>query len=318
MEPHDPGSPGEPARFEVGGNVFYNCDCILGAREFVAENSVDLVICDPPYGIRGDKLHRHYNRSEEFVVDGYVEVAEPDYGEFSARWIREAERILRPGGSIYIVSGYTNLYHVLHALRETRLEEVNHVIWKYNFGVFTRQKYVSSHYHVLFYQKPGGRRTFNLEARYGLGERAEGGGSLNYRDREDVWTINREYKPGREKNKNELPTALLAKMIQYSSDEGETVCDLFLGGFSTAITAIGLNRRAIGFEVSPRIFERRTREISALIPGFLLPGARRPVRGPAGRRGQAWTADETERLLREYGRLRAQGWGKGAAVEHGK
>ena len=251
--------------------TFYNGDCISGAARYIPDGSVDLIITDPPYGIGGDTLHKHYNRNEKFVVDGYVEIPEEEYGNFSLLWIREAERILKPGGSIYIISGYTNLYHILAALRMTGLKEVNHIIWKYSFGVFTRRKYVSSHYHILFYEKPGGTRTFNLESRYGLNEKNSEGRSLNNTDREDVWQINREYKPGVVKNKNELPSELLIKLIQYSSNEGDLVCDLFLGGFSTAIAAIGLNRRATGFEISPAMFDARIHTIEGMEPGSLIP-----------------------------------------------
>lgn len=299
----------------INGNTFYNGDCVPGAEEHIPENSVDLIITDPPYGINGDRLHRHYNRDEGFVVEGYVEVPVDEYGEFSRAWIRQAERILRPGGSLYIISGYTNLYHILAALRETRLVEVNHIIWHYNFGVYTRRKYVSSHYHILYYEKPGGRRTFNLEARYGTDERDPGNGSLNYRDREDVWTINREYKPGQVKNKNELPTDLLVKMMQYSSNEGDQVCDMFLGGFSTARVAIGLNRRVTGFEVSEPIFEAKIGEIEGIQPGFLLSVIRTPGRsGEPLNRGKAWTRAETEHLALRFGQLQDAGMTKKDAV----
>jgi len=300
---------------EVNGNIFYNGDCVRGAGEHIPDGSVDLIVTDPPYGINGDRLHQHYNRDETFVVKGYVEVPADGYGEFSRRWILEAERILRPGGSIYIVSGYTNLYHILHALRQTGLREVNHIIWKYNFGVYTSRKYVSSHYHILFYEKPGGRRTFNLEARYGTGEKSPDNGSPNYRDREDVWVINREYKPGRAKNKNELPTDLLVKMIQYSSNEGDLVCDMFLGGFSTARVAIGLNRRATGFEVSGRVFDLKIAELRDLKPGWLLPSLRVPrTRGPKNH-GRTWTDDEIEVLVSRFTGLTASGTTKKRAIE---
>src|SRR5579872_6606318 len=201
--------------------LLVNANCVKGAVLHLSDASVDLIITDPPYGIEGDRLHRHYNRDERFVIDGYVEVEASKYNAFSRAWIAQAERVLRPGGQLYIVSGYTNLYDVLDALRSTNLKEVNHLIWKYNFGVFTSRKYVSSHYHILYYEKPGDRRTFNLQSRYATNEASDGGGSSNYRDREDVFIINREYKPGQEKNKNELPKELLKKLLQYSSNEGD-------------------------------------------------------------------------------------------------
>ncbi|MBA7474545.1 hypothetical protein ES707_09899 [subsurface metagenome] len=300
---------------EVNGNIFYNGDCTLGARAYIPDDSVDLIVTDPPYGINGDQLHHHYNRDEAFVVEGYVEVSEAGYGEFSRSWIQEAERILRPGGSIYIVSGYTNLYHVLHALRQTGLEEVNHIIWRYNFGVYTSRKYVSSHYHILFYEKPGGERTFNLESRYGAGEKARDNGSLNYRDREDVWLINREYKPGQVKNKNELPTELLTKMIQYSSNEGDLVCDMFLGGFSTARVAIGLNRRATGFEISGQVFDLKIEELRDTGEGYLLPSLRTPqIEGPENR-GLPWTDGDCKTLVSRFTGLIESGETKKRAIE---
>jgi site-specific DNA-methyltransferase (adenine-specific) len=295
-------------------NTFYHGDCVRGAAEYIPDGSVDLIISDPPYGIGGDRLHRHYNRDENFVVDGYVEVPASGYGKFSCEWIHEAERVLRPGGSIYIVSGYTNLYQILHALRTTGLREVNHIIWKYRFGVFTQRKYVSSHYHILFYEKPGGRRTFNLESRYGLTEKDTSGRSLNNADREDVWAINREYKPGEVKNKNELPMNLLVKMIQYSSNEGDLVCDFFLGGFSTAKAAIGLNRRVTGFEISRAVFDAKIAGISRIRPGCLLPTEPKSHASPPENRGKAWTKEDLDRLHETYRRRIAAGVTKKRAI----
>jgi site-specific DNA-methyltransferase (adenine-specific) len=242
-------------------NPYYNIDCIEGAKKYLQNNSVDLIITDPPYGINGDKLDKHYNRNENNVIDGYVEVPEKEYPQFSINWIKEAERVLRPGGSIYIVSGYSNLRHILNALAETQLKERNHIIWKYNFGVYTSKKYISSHYHILFYTKPSGEITFNKNAFFNDNEKKENGGSMNYADREDVWIINREYKPGQIKNKNQLPTTLLKKMILYSSNPNDMVCDFFLGSFSTAKVALSLGRRACGFELNKNAFDYQLGEI---------------------------------------------------------
>ena len=285
--------------------LFVNADCVQGALEHLPDGSVDLIVTDPPYGIEGDRLHRHYNRDERFVIDGYVEVDRQAYNAFSRAWIAQAQRVLRPGGQLYVISGYTNLYDILDALRGTKLREINHIVWKYNFGVYTSRKFVSSHYHVLYYAKPGGRRTFNLQARYPLDACAPEGGSLNYRDREDVWAINREYKPGRIKNKNELPRALLQKILAYSSNEGDLVCDFFLGGGSTAAVAIGMNRRFVGFEISQRTFASRVPHLRKIVPGSLLEPQPRPHVVP--NRGKIWSAAESERLHKRYRDLDASG-----------
>lgn len=296
----------------IGEHVFVNTDCVRGAITHLRDGSVDLIVTDPPYGIEGDRLDRHYNRDERFVDDGYVEVDACKYKAFSRAWIAQAERVLKPGGQLYVVSGYTNLYDVLGALRATRLREINHIIWKYNFGVYTSSKFVSSHYHILYYAKPGGKRTFNLQSRFALDETAGDGRSLNYRDREDVWSIKREYKPGKRKNKNELPKALLQKLLAYSSKEGDLVCDFFLGGGSTAAVAIGMNRRFVGFEISERTFRSRVPDLRKIIPGSLLetPPAPHVVRN----RGKPWSPGEVEHLQGRFRELHASGATQGSII----
>ncbi len=295
--------------------MFYNIDCITGAQKYLEDGSVDLIITDPPYGIDGDKLHRHYNRNESNVLDGYVEVPLNEYEEFSLKWIKEAERVLRPGGSIYIVSGYTNLIHILNALKATNLKEINHIIWKYNFGVYTKNKYISSHYHILYYVKPGKKPTFNTFARYGDSEKNENNGSLNYQDREDVWVINREYKPNKTKNKNELPWELLIKMIQYSSNPGDLVCDFFLGSLSTAKVAIGLNRKATGFEISKIAFDYQIKEMEKIQDGFLIPSLRKPSKTKFINSGKPLTESEKASFQTEFLELISKGKTKKQSIE---
>ncbi|MGI9249723.1 MAG: DNA-methyltransferase [Pseudohongiellaceae bacterium] len=294
---------------------FYNEDCIAGARKHLLDASVDLIICDPPYGIGGDRLDKHYNRNEKFVLDGYAEVPPAEYPDFSNQWIKEAERVLKPGGSMYIVSGYTNLIHILNALQKTDLIEVNHIIWKYNFGVYTKTKYISSHYHILFYRKGNTKHAFNTFCRFADSEKSEFGGSANYKDREDVWAINREYKPGKVKNKNELPTELLTKMIQYSSNENDVVCDFFLGSFSTAKVAKGLNRNAVGFEVSKTAFDYQIETIDSLKKGYLLSQIRKPPQNVYFSQGKPLADSEKQAILDGYRQLRIEGKNKKGSID---
>jgi site-specific DNA-methyltransferase (adenine-specific) len=228
----------------------YNQSCVEGMREHVANDSIDLIFTDPPYGIKGDELDVHYHRDESKVVPGYVDVPLTEYAKFSLDWIRECERVLRPGGSMYIVSGYTNLHHVLNALHATGLEEINHIIARYSFGVSTKNKFVSSHYHVLFWSKPdkgSQKRTFNSNYKYTDQKDS-------YHDRLSVQDMPRDYKPGQVKNKNQLSEDFIEKFVMYSSNRGDTVLDCFGGGLTTGRTALRWGRNFVGFELNPHAY----------------------------------------------------------------
>lgn len=242
----------------------YQGNCIHGLRKYIEDDSIDLIIADPPFAIKGDTFEAMYNRKTEHVFEGYEEHVEKDYAYFTYRWLTEAVRTLKPGGSLYVVSGYSHLVDVLNILNTfDELQFRNHIIWKYNFGVWTTQKFVTSHYHILYYVKRGNPFTFNLECRYDVSEKDENGRSLNYQDREDVWIINREYHRGKRKNSNKLPQALIKKMILYSSNVGNVILDPFLGNMTTLEVALPLQRNVIGFEINSTAIQygmKRVRE----------------------------------------------------------
>ena len=233
----------------------YNQDCIVGMQEYVADNTVDMIFTDPPYGIEGDTLDKHYARDESFVVPGYVDVPKSQYSDFSNKWIAQCARVLKPGGSMYIVSGYSGLNCILNALGNTELQEVNHLIAQYTFGVSTKTKWVSSHYHILYYVKPPVKlKTFNTLCRF-----ADHGDS--YHDRLSVQSLKRDYKPGQLKNKNQLPEEFVQKFIDYSSNRGDVILDPFMGGFTTARVALRRGRKVVGFELNTTAYD-------AFLPGL--------------------------------------------------
>lgn len=234
--------------------MIWNCDCIEGSKRHLKDESVDLMICDPPFGIGESGFAKHYYRDEKYVLEGYVE-APPDYRDFSLRWLAQAKRVMKPNASMYVVSGWTNLKDLLIAIDETELTTINHLIWKYNFGCRTASKYVSSHYHILYLKKDRAKPTFNTYCRFGFAEKDENGKSLYYQDTEDVWVINKEYQPSKVKNKNKLPDELVRKMVLYSSNVEDVVCDFFLGNFTTANVAKALGREVTGFEENPASFD---------------------------------------------------------------
>jgi site-specific DNA-methyltransferase (adenine-specific) len=197
--------------------------------------SVDLIVTDPPFAIDFKAQRLNYNRTGSNVLEGYQEIPEEEYGEFTRRWIAEAARVLSPAGSMYIFSGWNRLRDILEGIDEAGLATINHLIWKYQFGVFTKKKYVTSHYHILFVVKNPKRYTFNKIDHYP----------------EDVWVINREYWKGRKKTPTKLPSELVKKILSYSSNPGDLVLDPFLGSGTVAVVAQQQGRHFLGFEVVP-------------------------------------------------------------------
>ncbi|WP_292466395.1 hypothetical protein [Methanolobus sp.] len=55
-------------------------------------------------------LHKLYNRKEEHVVKGYVEVSKENNRYFSDMWVKQVQKVLKDTGSMYIISGWSNLH----------------------------------------------------------------------------------------------------------------------------------------------------------------------------------------------------------------
>ncbi|MDD1717635.1 MAG: site-specific DNA-methyltransferase, partial [Methanoregulaceae archaeon] len=107
----------------------------------IPEGFVDLVVTDPPFAIGFSPQKENYNRTAGNVMDGYREIPAGRYAEFTSSWIAEAYRVLSPSGSMYVFSGWNRLRDILEGLDNAGFVTINHLIWKYQFGVFTRRKY---------------------------------------------------------------------------------------------------------------------------------------------------------------------------------
>lgn len=240
----------------------YHQDCVVGMRR-IPDGSVDLIITDPPFAIDFRARRSNYNRTASRVLEGYNEVKAEDYLDFSRTWMREAFRVLAVTGSAFIFSGWNNLKDMLIALDDAGFITVNHLIWKYQFGVVCRRRFVTSHYHCLFVCKNEAQRKFFNTARYSAGDRTENGGSMRYRDMEDVWVIQREYWHGDRKTPTKLPAALIEKILLYTSEAGDVVLDPFLGSGQVAVVSKQNNRRYIGFEVNKTYYEFAAKRLAS-------------------------------------------------------
>lgn len=235
-------------------NTVKHGDCIALMRKLPAE-CVDLIITDPPFAINFTAQRGNYNRDGSRVLNGYSEVKASDYGAFTHTWLEAATRVLKDSGSMYIFSGWNHLKEILIAIDECNLVTINHLIWKYQFGVTTKRKYVTSHYHCLFVCKNDAKRCFYPFTRFTQDERTVSGGSAHYKDKEDVWEIKREYWSGDKKTPTKLPAEIIKKILQYSSKEGDLVLDPFLGSGQVAVVSKMHNRDYIGYEIVQEYLE---------------------------------------------------------------
>jgi len=228
-------------------NTIYNMDCVEGMKNIPAQ-SVDLCLTDPPFAIDFKAKRGNYNRKDSRVLEGYCEVSEKDYLAFTRNWMTEVKRVLKEDGSMYVFSGWNNLKDILITLDDLCFTTVNHLIWKYQFGVVTSRKFVTSHYHCLYVCLDDKKRKFFPYSRFGKEEKDKGG-SLSYKDREDVWVINREYWTGDIKTPTKLPAEIIRKILAYSSEAGDVVLDPFLGSGQVAVVSKMEGRQYIGFEI---------------------------------------------------------------------
>ncbi|MGD2072109.1 MAG: site-specific DNA-methyltransferase [Candidatus Thorarchaeota archaeon] len=224
-------------------------DCIEGMKK-IPDSCVDLVIADPPFGIDFDGKSGVYNRDENLVVEGYGEV-EDSYDDFTFAWMSRLPRIMTDEASAYVFSGWNNLEAVLRSARKAGFTTINHIIWRYQFGVYTKRRFVTSHYHILFLVKDPDQYFFNKIEHYP----------------QDVWRIKRSYRTGLKKNSTKLPIEVVRRCIDFSSKPGDIVLDPFMGNGTTAVASKANWRHFLGFEVNKELRKIIESDIEAVIPG---------------------------------------------------
>lgn len=247
-------------RFEI--DKVYNTDCVEGMK-IIPDGVIDLVITDPPFGIDFQARQGSYNRQISRVMGGYSEIPKENYLNFTKAWMEQVYRVLKDSGSMYVFSGWNNLKDVLISLDDLGFITVNHIIWKFQFGLVVERRFITSHYHCLYVCKNDSKRKFFPYCRFSKEDRTTDGRSLHYRDKEDVWEIQREYWIGRIKTLTKLPAEIVRKILQYSSEEGDIVLDPFFGSGQVLVVAKEMRRHYIGFEIVKDYYDFAVRRLEA-------------------------------------------------------
>lgn len=207
-------------------------------RNVKLDEKADLIFVDPPFGIGFKGNLQTYHRTPDAL--SYVEIPEKEYPSFVKSLLEWSYNTLNDSGSMWLLSGWNNLRIILDAIEEVGFTQLNHCIWKYQFGVFTTRKFTTAHYHLLLLVKNLGKYTFNKPEHYA----------------EDVWEIKRPYQHGVKTAGNELPDRLVERCVRTSSNKGDLVVDPCLGSGTTLKVCLKTGRRCTGVEINPALKTR--------------------------------------------------------------
>lgn len=237
-------------RFEQDTNVIYWGDALETLRNEVETASVDLVFVDPPYNIgkQFSDFHDKWDSEDSYVI-------------WAHQWMDECIRVLKPTGTMYIMTSTQAMPHFDIYLRK-KLIILSRIVWYYDSsGVQARKYYGSMYEPILHCVKDKTRYTFNandikIEAKTGSQRKL-----IDYRKTNptqyntdkvpgNVWYFPRvryrmdEY----EDHASQKPETLLNRIIRASSNEGDVILDPFAGTFTTAAVAQKLQRQSISIE----------------------------------------------------------------------
>jgi site-specific DNA-methyltransferase (cytosine-N4-specific) len=240
----------------------------------VPDGYIDLVAVDPPYNMKkGDW--------DSFESDDAFQA-------FTKKWISEAHKKLKPGGSIYVFNTARNCAYILSYLEELGFVFQNWITWNKKDGfTSTKTKFLPESESIIFATKPGAKHTFNhdqVRIPYDSTSRilaAQKTGIIKNGKRwypnpdgrlcPDVWVIPSARHSEKENGKlikSEHPTvkplALMERIVLASSNQGEVVLDFFAGSGTTLVAAAKNGRHFIGCDISAdyaKLSRKRLKEL---------------------------------------------------------
>ena len=256
----------------------------LGVLRSLPAESFRLVYIDPPFNTgtqrsytrlrteqdpRGDRVGFGGKRYRTVVRGrmGYADVFD-DYLGFLAPRLREAHRVLRPDGTLYVHLDYREVHRCRLLLDDIFGAEcfLNEIIWAYDFGGRPRDRWPPKHDNILVYVKCPGRHVFNADAVERIPYMAPG---LVGRDKArrgklptDTWWHTIVPTRGKERTgyPTQKPVGILRRIVAASSLPGDVVVDFFAGSGTTGQAALELGRRFLlvdDNEAALRVMARR-------------------------------------------------------------
>ena len=202
----------------------YNGDCLEVMKQ-IPDGSVDLILCDPPYGMN---YQSNYRKVKHKKIDSDLDIS------ILKNNIKELDRVLKADRHIYIFMSFHNIQETLSVL-SMYFKVKNILIWeKNNTSMGDLKGDYAPKYEMIVYCHKGRRELL---------------GGFRY---PNIFKFDR--------TKNELhptqkPVDLLEFLIKNSTQENETVLDFTMGSGSTGVACKNLNRNFIGIELDKKYFK---------------------------------------------------------------
>jgi DNA modification methylase len=146
-------------------------------------------------------------------------------------WFGNIARVLKPGRAFYIWGGYANCANYPPVLKASELYFSQAIIWVKEHPVLTRKDFMGNHEWCFYGWREGAAHLF-----------------VGPNNAVDVWSV-KKVNPQSMIHLTEKPVELAVRAMQYSSQAGENVLDLFGGSGSTLIAAEQTGRRAYLMEL---------------------------------------------------------------------
>ena len=214
-------------------------------------NSVDVIITDPPFNI--GKNYGYYRDN----------LSHNDYIDWCKLWLKECVRILKPTGSLYLFNYPKNNAYLIPFLDEI-LKFRSWMTWHYptNTG-HSKKNYTRTQHSILFYTKTDNyifnkaevaqpyKNPTDKRIRALIKKGRNGTGPY------DVFQFNIVKNVSKDKTEHpcQIPKELIKIFIKASSNPRDLVLDPFAGSFSTSVAAKELGRRSIGIEINPKFVD---------------------------------------------------------------
>lgn len=221
-------------------NEIYNIDCMEGLK-LINDNSIDLVIIDPPYLLNINKVKNVSNMNK--YANDLLNLKDGFDLKVLDLLIQKMKKI-----NIYI---YCSKRQVKDLLNYFSNKNCNHEIltWhKQNPSPLINNNYLPDTEYILFFREKGVKL-------YG-----------NYHTKRKYY-ISLTNKVDKQKYKHPTikPLELIEYHIENSSKEGDLILDCFAGSGTTLVGAINKNRRYIGFEIDKNYYEIAKKRIEEAV-----------------------------------------------------